>query len=99
MVIVIGQFRIPVENIETALPMMRKVIEATRQEVGCIAYSYARDLADPTLFRVSETWESEDHLAAHLVTAHMQEWITERAGLGLSDRDIVRYDVGSAVPF
>jgi len=97
MVLVIGEFRLPPERMAEARAMMRKVIEATRAEDGCLAYSYAEDVLDPGLIRVSEAWESAEHLAAHLQTAHMKVWAEERATLGLTGRDITRYDVsGSA---
>lgn len=93
MIAVIGSFRIPTERLDEALPMMRKVIEATRKEVGCITYSYSSDVLDTGLIRVSELWDSREHLAAHFETAHMAIWAEERAGLNLTDRDIAIYTI------
>ena len=96
-VAVIGQFRMPPENMEAARPLMRKVMEATRAEAGCIEYNYAEDVLDPGLIRVSELWESREQLAAHLKTEHMAVWGEERASLGLTGRDIGVYEIaGSA---
>ncbi|MBS0475072.1 MAG: antibiotic biosynthesis monooxygenase, partial [Proteobacteria bacterium] len=64
-VAVIGQFRMPPEQMDAARAMMRKVMEASRAEAGCIEYNYAEDVLDPGLIRVSEVWESRDHLMAH----------------------------------
>jgi len=97
MVVVIGEFRLPSERMAEGRAMMRKVIDATRAEAGCIAYSYAEDVLDPGLVRVSEAWESAEHLAAHLQTEHMKVWAEERATLGLTGRDITRYDVSGSV--
>jgi quinol monooxygenase YgiN len=91
-VAVIGQFRMPSENMEAARPMMRKVMLATRAEHGCIEYNYAEDVLDPGLIRVSELWDSREQLSAHLVSPHMAVWAEERAGLGLSGRKITVYD-------
>ncbi|MEY4238680.1 MAG: hypothetical protein RL339_1281 [Pseudomonadota bacterium] len=88
---IVGQFRIPVENLAAARPLMIAVMEASRAEDGCIEYNYAEDLAEPGLIRVSEVWESRAHLAAHFKSAHMQRWITERAGLGLSGRQVTGF--------
>ena len=96
MVIVLGEFRLPPERLDEARPMMRKVIEATRAEAGCLSYAYAEDTLDPGLIRVSEAWESTDHLTAHLQTGHMKVWAEERASLGLTGRDLKRYDVTNA---
>ncbi len=88
---IVGQFRIPVENLAAARPLMVAVMQASRAEQGCIEYNYAEDLADPGLIRVSEVWESREHLAAHFKSAHMQRWIAERADLGLSGRQVTGF--------
>ena len=95
-VAVIGQFRIPPQAMEAARPMMRKVMEATRAEDGCIEYNYAEDVLDPGLIRVSELWNSRTQLAAHLKTLHMAVWGEERAALGLSGRKITVFDAENA---
>ncbi len=88
MILVMGTFRMPPENVALALSAAAQVVNATRAEDGCIAYSYAQDLFDPGLIHVSEKWRDRAALAAHARSAHMQEWIAARAGLNLSDRDI-----------
>ena len=95
-VAVIGQFRMPPENMAAARPMMRKVMEATRAEDGCIEYNYAEDVLEPGLIRVSEVWASREQLMAHLKTPHMAVWGEERAGLGLYGRDITVYEVSGS---
>jgi len=91
MIVVVGQFRFPPERMEEARPAMRRVMEATRAEDGCIEYNYGEDVLDPGLIRVSEVWESREHLAAHFKSAHMQRWIAERAELGLSGRQVTGF--------
>ena len=88
MILVVGTFRLPPENLAAALPMAQRVVEATRAEDGCFAYSYAQDLFDPGLIHVSEKWRDREALAAHFKAPHMQTWMTERAALNLSDRNI-----------
>jgi quinol monooxygenase YgiN len=96
MIAVLGSFRFPPEAVEQARPLMRAVIAATRAEAGCRAYSYAEDVAEPGLFRVTELWDSREALTAHFDTAHMCEWAEQRAALGFFDRDISAYDCGAA---
>lgn len=88
MIIVLGSFRLPLESFEAALPMMAKVIAATRAEDGCILYAYSRDMVDAGLVRVAEKWRDCAALDAHFQTDHMKVWAQERARLGLSERDI-----------
>jgi quinol monooxygenase YgiN len=42
---------------------------------------------------MSAKCESQAALDAHFATAHMKQWQAERAGLGLSDREITAYTV------
>ncbi len=96
MIAVIGQFRMPAAHMEASRPLMRKVVEATRAEDGCIEYNYAEDVLDPGLIRVSEVWQSRAQLDAHLATYHMRVWVEERIALGLSGRAITVYAVSGS---
>lgn len=93
MVVVIGHFRIPQEHAAKASVAMAKVIAASRAEPGCLAYSYAEDVLEKGLFRVSEAWQSREALAAHFASEHMRVWQQERAGFGMSGRRVVAYEV------
>lgn len=95
-VAVIGQFRFPLAALDQARPVMQRVIAATRAEPGCVQYNYAEDVLDPGLFRVSEVWDSAEHLAAHMQTAHMALWQQERAALGLSEREVTVFEVSGS---
>ena len=91
---VIGSFRFPPDRVAEALPLMQDVIAATLREVGCSAYSYAVDVADPGLFRVVEIWESRAALKAHFATPHMLQWSEARAALGFSERIVTAFPLG-----
>ncbi|PKB25950.1 quinol monooxygenase YgiN [Novosphingobium kunmingense] len=95
-VAVIGQFRLPPERLTEARGAMERVVTATLGEAGCLAYSYAEDVLDPGLIRVSELWESRAHLAAHFAAPHMARWQEERAALGLTGRQVTAYELGAA---
>jgi quinol monooxygenase YgiN len=94
MILVVGSFRMPVERRDEALMAMQRVIVASRAEAGCIAYSYAEDVREPGLFRVSELWISREALAAHFEQPHMKAWQEERAAIGLTGREVSAYPVG-----
>ena len=98
MIVVVGQFRFPAERMDEARPVMRKVIDATRAEAGCVQYNYGEDVLDPGLIRVSELWQSREHLTAHMHTAHMAQWQRKRAELGLSGREISVFEAGDGLP-
>lgn len=93
MIVVTGEFRMPVEQRAEAVAAMERVIVATLKEPGCIAYSYAEDIREPGLFRVSEQWESREALAAHFVAPHMKQWQAERAALGMTGREVTAFAI------
>jgi quinol monooxygenase YgiN len=94
-VLVAGIYRVPLDQIEAIRPHMEAIIAATREEEGCIEYSYAPDLIEPGLFRVFEIWADHAAHQAHLEMRHMKTWVTERAKYGLYDRKITTYDIAS----
>ncbi len=94
MIAVIGSFRLPVAGLGEARPAMERVVLETRAEAGCLSYSYAEDVLDPGLIRVSELWASRAQLNAHFQAAHMAVWQMERAALGLTERQITAYELG-----
>ena len=99
MIVVVGQFRMPAENMAAARPLMEKVMVATRAEDGCVEYNYAEDVLDPGLIRVSEVWHSRAQLNAHIKTSHMVTWGEERTALGLSGRAITVFEADDGVVF
>ncbi|NJN50565.1 MAG: antibiotic biosynthesis monooxygenase [Gammaproteobacteria bacterium] len=45
--------------------------QASRAEPGCIDYTFATALNEPTAIRIFEQWQSIDALKAHFATPHM----------------------------
>ncbi len=95
MLLVLGQFRFPPERVEEARPAMEEIIAQSRQEPGCIGYSYSEDICEPGLFHVTEAWTSHESLMRHFTTPHMQAWTELRETLGFHDRDVSAYEVGA----
>lgn len=98
MIRVIGQFRLPADRLAEAREPMRRVVAATLAEPGCRGYSYAEDICDPGLIRVSEAWESRAALDAHFASDHMARWRDERTELGLTERDIRMIEIAGEEP-
>lgn len=88
MILVVGTVKIDPERLDGARAAMLKMVAASRAEAGCIAYSYAQDLADPGTIHVVEKWRDRAALAEHFTTPHMAEWRGVIGGLGLSGRDL-----------
>ena len=95
-VVIIGHFRLPPESLDAARELMARVVAATRAEPGCVKYAYAPERGDPGLIHVSEVWDSQAALDAHFASAHMKQWQEDRAGLGMSEREITSYAVSGS---
>lgn len=96
LITIIGEIDIHPEDAAAAAELMRVMMTESMREQGCQHYTYAKDLATPNRFQLSEIWESEDALGAHFQSAHMA---TYRAGMGklrVLARNVQRFDVTGA---
>lgn len=51
--------------------LLRRQVEPTRAEAGCINYDFHVDAADPCVFVFYENWVSQADLDAHLAMPHL----------------------------
>jgi len=98
MIILAGTLRIDPADIETLRPHAVKVLAATRNEVGCIAYTFALDLEEPGLIRVFEKWRRRDDLDDHFKTAHMTAWRKALGEVRVLSRDLRTYEAADGEP-
>ncbi len=98
MIVVTGDLRVAPENMDRLREAMRRVIEATRKEDGCLAYAYGEDVLDPGLVRVSERWLNWQSLEAHGKASHVAAWHAALKEVGVLHRDIVAYEAGPGRP-
>jgi quinol monooxygenase YgiN len=96
MIIVSGHITIPADRMAELLPVAKATLAATRREAGCIVYSYAIDVLDPTLIRIYEEWESRAALDAHGSQPHMGPWRAKLAEVGATNRKVIAYEAGAA---
>jgi quinol monooxygenase YgiN len=95
MLLIVGTVRLPAQNMGAARPIMKRMVEASRSEHGCVEYSYAEDVLAPGLVHVKEQWTDQDALNRHFASAHIAEWRAAWPGLGIGDRDLRVYDVAA----
>lgn len=50
--------------------LLKKLVEPTRAEEGCITYNLHQSLSDSKLFVLYQTWASEGHLERHGAAPH-----------------------------
>ena len=93
MLLIVGSFRLPAQNLDTARPIMKRMADASRLEEGCVEYGYAEDLFDPGLIHVKEMWINQGVLDRHFGSTHIAEWRATWPRLGIGDRNLRAYDV------
>lgn len=98
MLLIVGTIRLPEDRLDAARPVMRRMVEASRAEQGCVEYSYAQDVFDPGLIHVKERWTGREALDRHFATAHIAEWRAAWPALGIGDRNLRVYEVGAPQP-
>lgn len=92
-VAVFGTLRFPPDKVAEVRPHLRKLVEATYQNDGCIAYDVAEDTFDPGLIRFSELWPDRESLARHLKAPHIEPWRTVARSCGLMERKFTAFDI------
>ncbi len=92
MLVIGGRIRLDPAKREAAIAAATEMMEATRQETGCVSYVFSADFADPGLFHLFEEWETAENLAAHGQTEHMATFQAKMADFGITERSIHVYD-------
>jgi quinol monooxygenase YgiN len=98
MLLIVGTVRLPAGNLPKALPAMRRMVESSRAEDGCMEYGYAEDVLDAGLIHVKEMWRNQTSLDRHFTTDHIAEWRSQWAALNIGGRDLRVYEVGEPIP-
>ena len=94
MLLIVGTFRIPPDNLSDARPTMERMVTASRAEDGCLGYSYAEDVLERGLVRVTEMWLDQPSLDRHFASSHIATWRSAWPSLAITDRSLSLYDVG-----
>ena len=98
MIIIAGTIDIDPANIDTALAEAVVMMKATHEEEGNLAYVFSADPLVPGRIQLFEKWTTEEALAAHSASAHMQEFRPKMGGWGVKGADVKRYEISSEGP-
>ncbi|WP_062210795.1 putative quinol monooxygenase [Aureimonas sp. AU12] len=99
MIIVAGTLQLTEIGLASIRDAARAVILATREEEGCILYSFAADLTEPGLVRIYEEWESRETLKAHGASAHVAAWREALKSIDVKSSELRLIEVTSVEPF
>ena len=89
MIIVTGAVRFGNGEIERLRQALTRNVETSLKEDGCEAYSYAVDLTDPNLLRITEMWRDEAAVDAH--TKKLAELMAPLEGAKIEGMSITAY--------
>ena len=71
---VIAKFKAKDGCTEKVRTQLRKLLEPTRKEEGCINYDLHEDNIETGIFIFYENWESNEMLEKHLSSAHIKDF-------------------------
>jgi len=74
------------DDMDRMLAAARDQITTSRQDEGCISYTFARDVLDPLVLRIVEIWQDEPTLRVHMKSAHRARYLA-------STRDVTHTSV------
>jgi quinol monooxygenase YgiN len=68
------------DKIELVKAELRKLIEPTVKEAGCIQYDLHQDNENPAVFLFYENWESRELWQEHMNNTHLAEYMKATEG-------------------
>ena len=71
MIVVNATIEATTDTIDAMRDASAAMEQASQAEEGCHDYTFSVELNNPNVLRITEKWETMDHLAAHFVTPHM----------------------------
>ncbi|PMS18843.1 antibiotic biosynthesis monooxygenase [Trinickia dabaoshanensis] len=67
---------------------LMELVEASRQETGCLNYDLHRSNTDPAVWCMYENWRSRVDLDAHFQTTYLQRFAQDKDRLLAGDSDM-----------
>jgi quinol monooxygenase YgiN len=86
------------KDIAAYVAAAQKIIGPTHDEPGCQLYAFAIDINYPNVIWVTEQWENESALMAHLAMPLIVEFLAFCETVEITDMNVVKYDVSAAGP-
>lgn len=92
MLIVLAKAKLGEGAIDAARNAITAMVAASNAEEGCISYSFAQDMCDPTTVLIVEKWVDEAALAAHFQTTHMSQFQSAIGALDMRVEEALKYE-------
>lgn len=98
MLIVLAEATLAEGALDAGRAALTSMVEESRKEEGCIAYSYAVDVLDPAKLIIVEKWDDDAALASHFATPHMATFQKALAGLDITITELKKYQADNGSP-
>ena len=98
MLIVLAEATLGEGALDEARAAFTAMIEASREEEGCISYSYAVDVLDPNKLIIVEKWVDEAALDYHFSTPHMVTFQKALGALDVTITELAKYQADDGSP-
>lgn len=72
---------------------------ASREEAGCLDYTFSVELNNPNVLRITEKWQSLDDLKAHFETPHMAGFQSTMGNHPPANLEVSFYEAEEIQPF
>jgi len=96
MIIVLAEANARPEHRDELAQALAKASVVSRDDPGCLAYSFQSNVEDSNSFTSIERWESRADLDAHLATAHVADLVATLTGKVTAAPVITVYEVSSS---
>jgi quinol monooxygenase YgiN len=94
MLIVLAKAKVGEGAIDAARDAIAAMEKASREEEGCIAYTFTQSISDPSEMLIVEKWVDDAALAAHFATPHMATFQGALAELDVTVEEALKYEAG-----
>lgn len=77
----VALFRFKENYLMDGMELLRKLVNETRKEEGCLQYDLIEDLENKGVFFIVELWESDEHHFKHSGTEHLMNFRINSASM------------------
>ena len=99
MIVVNAIVKTTAENIVAMQGAITAMEAASREEPGCLDYTFSVELNDSSTLRITEKWQTLDDLKAHFETPHMAEFQAVMGANPPQSIDACFYEAAEIQPF
>lgn len=99
MIVVNGIVRSSLDAINALQGAISSMEQASREEAGCLDYTFSVELNDQAVIRITEKWETLEALQAHFGMPHMAEFQARMGEYPPESMEVSFYEVNEIQPF